>query len=471
MNHHFSLHNNFATLGTDFYSEVQAQAIREPELVDVNHQLAEAIDAQALIADPQQLLDWASGKHTMPGSKPLAMNYSGHQFGVFNPNLGDGRGLLLGEWQDQQGQLWDLHLKGAGTTPYSRFGDGRAVLRSSLREHVIGEALHALGIASTRSLCLISSTEPVVRERMETAACIIRVSRSHIRFGSFEQFFYQRQHTQLQQLADYTIARYLPEVSGNPYRALLEMAVQRTADMIAGWMAEGFCHGVMNTDNMSIIGDSFDFGPYAFVDDYIPNHICNHTDQQGRYAFNQQPNIGLWNLNALAHALSPLLDTDNIKDCLHQYQPRLMHHNQQRMANKLGLASGEQQQDLSQRWLQLLAEHSADYHHSFRQLIQLLEGQAISPAMQQLLDTPDAQNWLQDYLAAEHNIDQMKRSNPLYVARNSLLQKAIEQAEQDDYQELHRLLALLRQPFDEHQGMQHYSQLPAEKAVALSCSS
>jgi len=478
-----SLLHHFGQLGSDFFSLAQVQPLTAAKLIHCNTPLAQQIGAEVLLKDKNQLLQWASGHAYLDGSDPLAMNYSGHQFGVFNPELGDGRGLLLGEWQDPQGQLWDFHLKGAGRTPYSRFGDGRAVLRSSLREYLVGEALHHLGVNSTRSLCLVCSQEQVVRESIETGAMIVRVSRSHIRFGSFEQFFYQRQYPQLRKLADYTVARYLPDLDKDtdPYQALLQMAVDSSAVMIAHWQAIGFCHGVMNTDNMSIIGDTFDFGPFAFLDEYNPANICNHSDHQGRYAFNRQPNVALWNLNALAHALSPLLDADKIKNCLLSYQGKLQQHYSRLMANKLGLDSVSQDNDkLVAEWLELLTENQADYHRSFRQLSQI-HSQQPSGELKQLLAGEQPQAWLQRYrqalqtqdLSAQQSAQLMDKSNPIYVLRNHLLQTAIEQAEQGDYREIERLFQLLSQPFTEQPGMDHYRQGPKleNKTGPLSCSS
>lgn len=481
------LSNHFAELGTEFYSHVQPQPLAKPILLHYNQSLANNLGLETCCANETTLLSWASGQQLI-GPTPLAMNYSGHQFGGFNPDLGDGRGLLLGEWRDKNSKLWDFHLKGAGKTPYSRFGDGRAVLRSSIREYLVGEALYALDVPTTRCLSLVASPEEVMRESYETTAMIVRVSESHIRFGSFEQFFYTQQYPQLRQLADYCIERYADKLDPalEPHTALLQMATTRTAEMIAHWQAVGFNHGVMNTDNMSIIGDTFDFGPYAFLDDYEPNFICNHTDAQGRYAFAQQINMGLWNLNALAHALSPLIDMDSIKGCLMSYQTTLEQHYQQLMNAKLGLLTQqEEDRQLLSDWLEMLHRNKADYSLSFRYLAQQLDPSSHSSdlalELRQLHGDPKIPQWLERYrlrVQQEHSdftvcAAKMNATNPLYILRTHLLQGAIDKAQAGDSSEVDRLYDLAQSPFKERCDFEEYAQAPQEdnKGMPLSCSS
>lgn len=474
-----SLQQHFAQLGPEFGRPLKPTALGSARLVHINHALAEDIDAQALVAEPQQLLGWASGQQLL-GPSPIAMKYSGHQFGVFNPELGDGRGLLLGEWRDGDGQLWDLHLKGAGRTPYSRFGDGRAVLRSSIREYLIGESLNALGIASSRALCLVASDDTVMREQVETCATIVRTARSHIRFGSFEEFFYQRRYPELRQLADYCIERYCPKPEGDPYAALLQLAVVNTADTIGRWQAYGFNHGVMNTDNMSIIGDSFDFGPYAFLDDYQADFVCNHSDTQGRYSFEQQPAIGLWNLNALAHALSPLLNREQLQQALIAYQPKLIETYQGCLNRRLGLMGLEPEDaELGQAWLDLLAAAKADFHLSFRQLSHYQRSGQWPKALAAIAQQSGFQAWREAYQGRTQGQDrdlcaeQMDSANPIYLPRTHLLQQVIEAAQQGDYQPLAQLYACTRQPFKARPEWSAWAQPPAtqDKGICLSCSS
>ncbi|SUP55923.1 Selenoprotein O and cysteine-containing protein-like protein [Vibrio vulnificus] len=304
----------YAQLPTVFYRLVTPQPLDNSRWVIWNGELAQGF-ALPEHADDPQLLAVFSGAEPFSAFKPLAMKYAGHQFGVYNPDLGDGRGLLLAEMQNQQGQWFDIHLKGAGLTPFSRMGDGRAVLRSTLREYLCSEAMAALGIETTRALGMMVSDTPVYREQVEQGACLIRLAQTHIRFGHFEHFFYTEQYDELRLLADNVIEWYLPDClhQPKPYLAMFEQVVAKTATMIAQWQAVGFAHGVMNTDNMSILGQTFDYGPFGFLDDYEPGYICNHSDYQGRYAFDQQPRVALWNLSTLAHALSPLIERDDLE--------------------------------------------------------------------------------------------------------------------------------------------------------------
>ncbi|HEY6093375.1 MAG TPA: YdiU family protein, partial [Gallionellaceae bacterium] len=301
--------NTFARLPATFHSRLQPTPLGNPYLVSFNSRAAALID----LADDQALrpdfAEYFIGNRLLPGSEPLSMLYAGHQFGHYVPQLGDGRAILLGEIRNAAGELWDVQLKGAGPTPYSRSGDGRAVLRSSIREYLCSEAMHGLGIPTTRALCIVGSDDEVYRERIETAAVVTRLAPSHVRFGSFEVFYYRQQVAQIEALADYVIARHFPHLTGVPGRfgRLLHEVMTRTARLMARWQAVGFMHGVMNTDNMSILGLTFDYGPFGFMEAYNPGHVCNHSDHGGRYAFDQQPQIGLWNLTALAQAMSPLV--------------------------------------------------------------------------------------------------------------------------------------------------------------------
>ncbi|HEY1403580.1 MAG TPA: YdiU family protein, partial [Pyrinomonadaceae bacterium] len=290
--------NTYARLPAAFYSKVSPTALIDPYLVSFNPAAAAVIDLDPREAERPEFVAYFGGGRTLPGAEPLAMLYAGHQFGSYVPQLGDGRAILLGEVRNARGAKWDLHLKGAGQTPYSRGFDGRAVLRSTIREYLCGEAMHALGIPSSRALCIVGSHEPVRRETVETAATLVRMAESHVRFGTFEVFYYRQQPDRVRELADYVIAHHFPELDGaeDKYRQFLIDVARRTARVIAKWQAVGFAHGVMNTDNMSIIGLTIDYGPFGFLDEYDAGFICNHSDYVGRYAFDQQPNVGLWNL-------------------------------------------------------------------------------------------------------------------------------------------------------------------------------
>src|SRR5882724_8928541 len=305
------LENHYAQLPDDFYTKMPAEKVgAAPRLIHANASAAALLDLDPAVFNDPRFVEVMSGHRPLEGFSPLAMAYSGHQFGVWAGQLGDGRALLIGQVRNTHGELWDIQLKGAGKTPYSRFGDGRAVMRSTIREYLCSEAMAALGIPTTRALAIVGGEDPVVRETVETAAVVTRLAQSHVRFGHFEFFFWREQPEQLRQLADHVIDAFYPACRGevNPYLALLEQVARRTARLIAQWQGVGFCHGVMNTDNMSILGLTIDYGPFGFVDAFDAGYICNHSDDQGRYAYNQQPQIAYWNLHCLGQALIPLTE-------------------------------------------------------------------------------------------------------------------------------------------------------------------
>jgi len=423
------------------------------------------------------------GAALLPGMQPLAQVYSGHQFGVWAGQLGDGRGILLGEQRTEDGQKLDWHLKGAGLTPYSRMGDGRAVIRSSVREFLASEALHHLGIPTTRALTLSIGDEPVYRETAERGAMLMRISPSHLRFGHFEHFFYSQQQEKVQQLADYAIRHHWPHLveEADRYQRWFTDVVVRTARLIALWQSVGFAHGVMNTDNMSILGLTIDYGPYGFLDDYQPDFICNHSDYQGRYSFENQPMIGMWNLNRLAHALSGLLTTEQLRSALSAYEPELMRVWGERMRAKLGLLT--QQSSDNQILTDLLAlmtqEHS-DYTLTFRQLSETQQAESRSPLRDEFIDREAFDRWYQRYrsrLMDEQVSDAerqavMKAANPAVILRNYLAQQAIEEAERGEQGALARLHQALQQPFSDETAAD-YRQRPPDwgKTLEVSCSS
>ncbi|HAS8531382.1 TPA: YdiU family protein [Vibrio vulnificus] len=478
----------YAQLPTVFYRLVTPQPLDNSRWVIWNGELAQGF-ALPEHADDPQLLAVFSGAEPFSAFKPLAMKYAGHQFGVYNPDLGDGRGLLLAEMQNQQGQWFDIHLKGAGLTPFSRMGDGRAVLRSTLREYLCSEAMAALGIETTRALGMMVSDTPVYREQVEQGACLIRLAQTHIRFGHFEHFFYTEQYDELRLLADNVIEWYLPDClhQPKPYLAMFEQVVAKTATMIAQWQAVGFAHGVMNTDNMSILGQTFDYGPFGFLDDYEPGYICNHSDYQGRYAFDQQPRVALWNLSALAHALSPLIDRDDLELALAQYEPTLGKVFSQLMRQKLGLLSQQEgDSELFNAMFTLLAENHTDYTRFFRTLSQL-DREHEQTVIDLFVDRDAAHGWLSRYLervaleqtasgevkSAPQRCEQMRSVNPKYILRNYLAQQAIDKAQQGDFSEVHTLAKLLKNPYDDQPEMEAYARLPPEwgKKMVISCSS
>jgi len=423
------------------------------------------------------------GAALLPGMQPLAQVYSGHQFGVWAGQLGDGRGILLGEQRLDDGSKLDWHLKGAGLTPYSRMGDGRAVIRSSVREFLASEALHHLGIPTTRALTLSIGDEPVYRETTERGAMLMRISPSHLRFGHFEHFFYSQQQEKVQQLADYAIRHHWPhlEEEADRYQQWFTDIVLRTARLIALWQSVGFAHGVMNTDNMSILGLTIDYGPYGFLDDYQPDFICNHSDYQGRYSFENQPMIGMWNLNRLAHALSGLLTTEQLRTALSAYEPELMRVWGERMRAKLGLLTQQSNDNqILTDLLALMTQEHTDYTLTFRLLSETQQAESRSALRDEFIDREAFDGWYQRYrnrLVDEQVSDEerqavMKAANPAVILRNYLAQQAIEEAERGEQGALARLHQALQQPFSDETAAE-YRQRPPDwgKTLEVSCSS
>ncbi len=316
--------NVWSRFPEDFFTRVTPSVWAETRLLDLSPTAALRLGLDPEAIDRDRLTALMSGATMLPGMDPLAQKYTGHQFGTYNPALGDGRGLLLGEALTPQGPC-DLHLKGAGQTPYSRFGDGRAVLRSSIREYLAGEAMAGLRIPTTLALAVAVNGEKVMRERVEPGATLLRVAESHVRFGHFEWLYQQKRSDDIEHLMHHVIERHRPQLATQPapLEALYQDVVTRTAELIARWQAYGFVHAVMNTDNMSILGLTLDYGPYAFMDRFDPQLTPNHTDASGRYAFDQQPGVALWNLTVLAQCLTPLIDPERLREILDSYEPTL----------------------------------------------------------------------------------------------------------------------------------------------------
>lgn len=479
---------SFAELSPAFYSFVKPTAFTQPaKLVHFNPRVASLLGFEADIQHDVDFLPLFSGSRVFDHMQPFAMLYAGHQFGQYVPQLGDGRAITLGEVTDQEKVTWEIQLKGSGLTPYSRDGDGRAVLRSTIREYLCSEAMHGLGIPTTHALCLTHSPDEVYREQIETAAVLTRVAPSHVRFGSFEVFFYRNQPEHIRTLADYVIDRHYPELrtTTKPYLALLESIITRTAKLVAQWQCVGFAHGVMNTDNMSVLGLTLDYGPYGFMEAYDPDFICNHSDYQGRYAFRQQPRIGLWNLTCLAQALTPLIDVDDAKAALDTYQPQYSNAYHQCMLAKLGLTTvAEDTVDLLNRLLSLMQDSRADYTRTFRMLshVSMHDGPSETALSDLFIDRRQFENWLGDYrnqlrhqtIPDSQRQAQMLQCNPKYVLRNYMAQIAIDKAtRENDYSEIDRLISLLQSPYDEHPDLAHYAEAPPDWAgnIHVSCSS
>ncbi|WP_313519798.1 protein adenylyltransferase SelO [Pseudomonas sp.] len=476
--------NRFARLGDSFSSAVLPEPIAEPRLVVASASAMALLDLDPSQSERPEFADIFAGHMLWSDAEPRAMVYSGHQFGSYNPRLGDGRGLLLGEVVNAAGEHWDLHLKGAGQTPYSRSGDGRAVLRSSIREFLASEHLHALGIPSSRALCVTGSSTPVYRETEERAAMLLRMAPSHVRFGSFEYFYYTRQHDALAQLADHVMREHYPQCleAPEPHAALLREVLERNAGLIARWQAYGFCHGVMNTDNMSILGITFDFGPYAFLDDFDAQFICNHSDDSGRYSFSNQVPIAHWNLSALAQALTPFVSVETLRETLGLFLPLYQAHYLDLMRRRLGLQQADEADgELIERLLQLMQGSAIDYSLFFRRLGEDAPETAVARLREDFVDLAGFDAWAAKYRARVEREggeqparrQRMHAVNPKYILRNYLAQRAIEAAERGDYSEVRELHAVVGRPFDEQPGKERFAERPPEwgKHLEISCSS
>jgi uncharacterized protein YdiU (UPF0061 family) len=475
--------DQFREQGDLHFSPVLAARLDNPVMVSSNSLLAEELGIDPTELARPEMLQLMSGNFLTANIKPIALVYSGHQFGVWAGQLGDGRAMTIGELSTGDSQsLWDIQLKGAGPTPYSRFADGRAVLRSSIREYLCSEAMHGLGIATTRALCLLNSETQVYREEIESGAIVCRVAQSHIRFGSFEHFHYRNQPEAVKALADYVIERNFPAWvdADNKYYLMFENCVLKTAKMIAQWQSVGFNHGVMNTDNMSIIGDTIDYGPFGFLDRYDPDHVCNHSDTNGRYSFKNQPSVGLWNLNALATSLTSLIDNEDLISALKQYESAFLTHFRNIMANKIGLEEYQPDDEpLINQLLELLQTNNVDYSIFFRTLSVFSDNR--QSIRDQFIDRDGFDAWAQKYSERlnqqtitdqqrQHNMNQL---NPKYVLRNYMAQAAIDAAKQGDYSEVELMLTVLQSPFEEHPEAEKYAGLPPDWAdqLSVSCSS
>ncbi len=465
-----------------FYSELSPTPLSNARLFWHNPQLAQSLELPDSLFDYQGSAGVWGGEALLPGMSPLAQVYSGHQFGVWAGQLGDGRGILLGEQQLSDGRRFDWHLKGAGLTPYSRMGDGRAVIRSTLRECLASEAMHYLGIPTTRALSIVTSDTPVYRETAERGAMLMRIAESHVRFGHFEHFYYRREPERVQQLAEYVIRHHFPALVDEPDRLalFLEQVVVRTAALIARWQAVGFSHGVMNTDNMSILGLTIDYGPYGFMDDWQPRFICNHSDYQGRYAFDNQPAVGLWNLQRLAQTFAPFVSADRLNALLDSYQEVLLRDYGALMRAKLGLMTQQRgDNELLNELLAIMQREGSDFTRTFRMLSETEQHSAASPLRDEFIDRAGFDGWFgryrarlqQEEVADEVRQAAMKAVNPAVVLRNYLAQRAIEAAEQGDASEMLRLSEALRQPFADRND--EYSRRPPDwgKRLEVSCSS
>jgi uncharacterized protein YdiU (UPF0061 family) len=483
------LSDGYAALGESFVERRDPTPLPEPYLIAFNAAVAELIGLRPDQAERAEFLRLAAGCARFGAVAPFAAVYAGHQFGSFVPQLGDGRAITLGELTTADGRRFEWQIKGGGPTAFSRFGDGRAVLRSTIREYLCSEAMAALGIPTTRALAIAGSDELVFREAPETAAVLTRIAPSHLRFGTFEYFHYRGQEDAVRALAGYAIDGFYPHLAalaeGDRYPSFLREVVERTARLIAQWQGVGFAHGVMNTDNMSILGLTLDYGPYGFLDAYDAGFICNHTDEGGRYSFERQPTIGLWNCRALATALSSLMSKEDAESALAAYEPAFHERYREILRAKFGLAESRPDQDLElfRACFTALQRGRVDYTNFFRALASLSRestpyDDTLALLFENRSEWDDCLRLYRARLEAEPRDDAsrqaaMKRANPKYVLRNYLAQNAIEAATRRDYTELARLHDVLSAPFDERPEDEDYARLPPDWAagISVSCSS
>jgi uncharacterized protein YdiU (UPF0061 family) len=472
----FAFDNSFARELPGFYVPWQPQRVPGPSLIFLNRGLAEELGLQ-LEQDAAALAEMFSGNRLPAGAEPIAQVYAGHQFGNFSPQLGDGRALLIGELVDRLGQRRDVAFKGSGPTPFARGGDGKAAVGPMLREVLIGEAMHALGVPTTRALAVVATGESVYRETPLPGANLTRVALSHLRVGSFEYHAARGDQDRVRRLADFAIARHDPALAGGEarYGDFLRAVMERQAALMARWMGLGFIHGVMNTDNMSISGETIDYGPCAFMEAYDPKAVFSSIDRGGRYAYGKQPGIAQWNLARLAEALLPLLADDQDEAValamavINDFPGRYRHHWLAVMRAKLGLAAGAAGDDadlsLAEDWLALLHQSRVDFTLGWRHLADAAAGN-LAPLRQHFTDLPELDAWLarwQARCAAEAvapatRAGAMRLANPWLIPRNHLVEEALTAAsEENDFEPFQRLLEALARPYEERTGFERYA--------------
>jgi uncharacterized protein YdiU (UPF0061 family) len=474
--------NTYARQLEGFYAACKPEHIAEPSLIYFNNTLAKDLGLNLDKVDKATLAQWFSGSTLPEGAEPIAQVYAGHQFGHFNPQLGDGRAHLLGEIITPQNQRVDITLKGSGRTPYSRGGDGKGAIGPMLREVLIGEAMHALGVPSTRSLALVATNESVVRDTLLPGAIVTRTASSHLRIGTFEFFAARGDKDKLKQLANYSIARHDPELLNNehPYLEFFDAVVKRQAKLIAQWMGVGFIHGVMNTDNMTISGETIDYGPCAFMDNYKPNTVFSSIDHNGRYAYQSQPRIGHWNLSRLAQSLLLFFNDDQdaaielAQSALDKYVELYQIEWNTLFCRKLGLTPANSLEDLLkdkpliEDWLALLEQQKVDFTLAWYYLADGLNGDE-EKLRHLFLDQGALDQWLQqwherlstDNNTTEQSVSQMHSVNPFIIPRNHHVETALSAAsDHADYQPFENLLTALQTPFTENEVTRAYSEGP-----------
>ncbi|MDD3266426.1 MAG: YdiU family protein [Burkholderiales bacterium] len=479
----WNINKKYQNLGTEFFSFVSPTPLmNNPSLIHINGELVKQLNLQNISAATWQNI--LSGVEQCAGYQSLSSIYMGHQFGVLVPRLGDGRAILIAEHESIDGVSWELQLKGAGATPYSRRGDGRAVLRSSIREYLVSHAMTKLNIPTTLALGLLVSDDKVVREEIESAAIVLRVAESFLRFGNFEYFAHHNKPQELVKLIKFTIQNYFTHIdinNANYIAQFLQEIVIRTARMVAGWQSVGFVHGVINTDNMSILGLTIDYGPYAFLDLYEPKHIFNHSDSEGRYTYANQPHIAWWNLYRLAEALTILDDVSEelLQPVLDSFAEYYNHEYQTIMWQKLGINDYQRVTDknLFEDVLKFMQVNKLDWTYFWRKIssergTQDLLAQYSNVKFDEIMGRIQSEQSL-TIKSQDKIYQQMQKVNPAIILRSHLLHMAINKAKTGDYSEVDVLFKLINNPYEEFDGYEYYYQLPPMWAshLSLSCSS
>ncbi len=489
----FGFDNTYARLPERFYARLDPTPVAAPRLVKVNVELARKLGLDADALQSEQGVEILAGNRVGEGAEPMALAYAGHQFGHFVPQLGDGRAHLLGEVVGRDGVRYDIQLKGSGPTPFSREGDGRAALGPVLREYIVSEAMAALGVPTTRALAAVTTGEQVLRDAALPGAVLTRVAASHLRVGTFQYFAARRDTEGVRLLADYAIARHYPDAAKarQPYRALLESVITRQAQLIAHWMLLGFIHGVMNTDNTSISGETIDYGPCAFMEAYDPATVFSSIDRDGRYAYGNQPHAALWNLARLADALLPILTPEAgseeaavaaANESLRAFEPQYQAAHQAGMRRKLGLFT-EREEDaaLAEDLLQRMAANRADFTLTFRRLCDAAAGPEGDPGVRTLFADPGAyDDWAAKWCErldeepadGQARAAAMRSVNPIYIPRNHLVEAALDAASQrQDFQPFEELLDAVSRPYEERPGLEKYAipARPEERVLLTFC--
>jgi uncharacterized protein YdiU (UPF0061 family) len=493
-----SFSNSYARLPEHFFVRQDPVAVARPRLIVFNQVLAQELGLDAGALAPDTLAAIFGGNLVPAGAEPISMAYAGHQFGTFVAQLGDGRAILLGEVLDRTGARRDIQLKGAGRTPFSRRGDGRAALGPVLREYLVSEAMHALGIASTRALAAVATGEPVYRDRPVPGAVLTRVAASHVRVGTFQYFAARGDEASVRLLADYVLARHYPGTAGaeRPYLALLEAVARRQAALVAHWMMAGFVHGVMNTDNMAVSGETIDFGPCAFIESYDPAAVFSSIDESGRYAFGNQPNAARWNIARLAEALLPLIDPDPARavelaqEVIAAFPAWHDDSWTAGMRGKLGLTLAQDgDRDLAADLLELMRLSEADFTLTFRRLCEAAADASASVSasasadrgVRALFADPGAYDrwaarWRARLAREPHSAAQraqaMRRANPAYIPRNHRVQQALDAAiDSEDFAPFTQLLEAVSHPYDDQEAHAAYATpaLPGERVLRTFC--